>query len=307
MLINATTLSAVFVNLKTTFNKAFGAAPTIWAKIATKVPSTGSENQYAWVDGFPRMKKWIGEKALKSLKGSKYTVTNDDFEATVEVDRNHIEDDQLGIYGPIAEMAAQSSAQLPDELVIALVNQSFANLCFDGQYFIDIDHPVGDGAGGFVSVSNKGTKQLSCASMATAQASFGAARTAMKKFKNDDGQPLNINPTVLLVPPALGDTARLLAGAEKFANGDMNPYRGTVEVVEDARLTSDTAWFLLDCSKPIKPFIYQERKAPVFVSQTDMQADGVFMRRKFLFGAEARAAAGYGFWQMAYGSDGTVA
>ncbi|MBM9968647.1 Mu-like prophage major head subunit gpT family protein, partial [Pseudomonas aeruginosa] len=29
--------------------------------------------------------------------------------------------------------------------------------------------------------------------------------------------------------------------------------------------------------------------------------------RKLKFGAEARAAAGYGFWQLAYGSTGTGA
>ena len=53
-----------------------------------------------------------------------------------------------------------------------------------------------------------------------------------------------------------------------------------------------------------KPLIYQERKKPVFVEQTDYNADNVFMRKKFIFGAEARANGGYGFWQMAYGSTG---
>lgn len=72
----------------------------------------------------------------------------------------------------------------------------------------------------------------------------------------------------------------------------------------DARITSDTAWFLLDTTKPIKPFIYQERKAPVFVEQTDPQADDVFSRKKFKYGAEARAAGGYGFWQLCFGSTG---
>jgi phage major head subunit gpT-like protein len=57
----------------------------------------------------------------------------------------------------------------------------------------------------------------------------------------------------------------------------------------------------------VKPLIYQERKKPEFVEQTDYNADNVFMRKKFLFGAEARAAGGYGFWQMAYGSTGETA
>ncbi|MCG9087366.1 Mu-like prophage major head subunit gpT family protein, partial [Laribacter hongkongensis] len=85
------------------------------------------------------------------------------------------------------------------------------------------------------------------------------------------------------------------------------PYRNTATVVVAPWLTSDTAWFLLDTSKPVKPFIYQEREKPVFVQQTDPQADDVFNRKKFKFGAEARAAGGYGFWQLAYGSTGEEA
>ncbi|MCS5517046.1 Mu-like prophage major head subunit gpT family protein [Pseudomonas qingdaonensis] len=92
--------------------------------------------------------------------------------------------------------------------------------------------------------------------------------------------------------------------SEKLEDGQANPYKGAAEVVVEPRLTSRTAWFLLDTSKPVLPFIYQERKAPVFVQQTDPEADDVFSRKKYKFGAEARAAGGYGFWQLAYGSTG---
>jgi len=70
------------------------------------------------------------------------------------------------------------------------------------------------------------------------------------------------------------------------------------------RLTSSTVWLLHVTSRPLKPFIYQERRKPVFVSQTDMNADDVFMRKQFKFGAEARAAGGYGLWQLSHGSTG---
>jgi len=299
MLVNKTTIAAVFVNLKTTFNKAFDAAPSMWEKVAMKVPSGTGQNDYAWLSMFPRMRKWIGDKAVKALEAFKYTIVNDDWEATVEVDRNDIEDDTLGIYAPQAQMAGYSAKQLPDEIVMALVNGGFAAECYDGQYFFDTDHLV---AG--ASVSNKLTVALSISTLALAQASYGAARTAMKKFKDDEGRPLNITPNVLLVPPALEDIANALMTNDRLEDGKPNPYKGTATVVADARLTSDTAWFLLDTTKPVKPFIYQERKAPVFVQQTDPQADDVFMRKKFKFGAEARAAGGYGFWQMALGSTG---
>lgn len=302
MLVNAGTLKAIFVNLKTIFNNSFDSAPSQYKEIAMVVPSTGKQNDYAWLSGFPKMHKWVGEKAVKALAASKYSIVNDDFEATVEVDRNDIEDDQLGIYKPQAEMAGFSAKQLPDEIVFGLVNGGFAALCYDGQYFFDVDHPVAN-----ASVSNKGTKQLSAASQAAAMASYGAARIAMGKFKDDEGRPLNITPTVLLVPVALQDIAFTLMNSDRMDDGKANPYKGTAKVVVAPWLTSDTAWYLLDTSKPVKPFIYQERKAPVFVEQTDPQADTVFNRKKFKFGAEARVAGGYGFWQLAYGSDGTVA
>ncbi|MBP9100481.1 MAG: Mu-like prophage major head subunit gpT family protein [Nitrosomonas sp.] len=299
MLINKDTISNVFVSLKTSFNNAFSAAPVIWQKIAMKVPSATSQNIYAWLSKFPKMRKWVGDKHVKSLEAYKYTIVNDDWEATVEVDRNDIEDDQLGMYGPQAQMAGQSAAQLPDEIVIGLVNGAFTNVCFDGQYFCDTDHLV---AG--ASVSNKLTVALSAASQAAAIASYGAARVAMRKFKDDEGRPLNIAPNILLVPPALEDVALALVNNERLSDGAVNLYRGTAEVVVDARLTSDTAWFLLDTTKPVKPFIYQERKAPVFVEQTSSENDDVFNRKKFKFGAEARAAGGYGFWQLCVGSTG---
>jgi phage major head subunit gpT-like protein len=299
MLINKAAIAAVFVNLNTLFNKAFAAAPSTWAKIAMKVPSSTGQEDYSWLANFPKMRKWVDEKYVKALEAFKYSVVNDDFEATVEVDRNHIEDDTLGVYAPQAQMAGFSAAQLPDEIVYDLVNDAFTAKCYDGKAFCATDHKVGKN-----TFSNKGTAALVITTLAAAQASYGAARTAMRKFKDEDGRPLGIIPNVLLVGPALEDTARALMTVDRLEDGKPNPYKGTAEVLVDAHITSDTAWFLLDTTKPVKPFIYQERKAPVFVSQTNPEADDVFTRKKFKFGAEARAAGGYGFWQLAWGSTG---
>ena len=304
MLVNASNLNSIFVGLKTVFDQAFSGAPSTWEKLATKVPSNTREEDYGWISTFPRMRKWVGDKVLRSLSAFKYTLVNDDFEATVEVDRNDIEDDTLGKYSVQSQGAGVSAKQMPDELVGDLPNNAFTEACYDGQYFCDTDHPVKNAAGVVGSVSNKGTAALTCATLAAAIASYGAARTAMRKFKDDEGRPLGVRPTVLLVPPALEDIANVLMTAERLEDGKPNPYKGTAEVVVGDWLTSDTAWFLLDCSKPIKPFIYQERKAPVFVQQTDPQADDVFMRKKYKFGAEARAQAGYSLWQLCYGSTG---
>ena len=300
MIINKSNLEAVFLNLKTTFNKAFEGATSIWQKTTMLVPSGSSQNNYNWLSRFPKMRKWVGEKFIKSLEAFKYAIVNEDWEATVAVNRNDIEDDSLGIYAPMAQEAGFSAKQLPDEIDADLKNSAFTSLCYDGQYFYDTDHPVAN-----KSVSNKGTAALSNATLAAAQASYGAARTAIMKFTDDEGRPLNLMPDTLEVPPALETVGRMLLEADKLANDTPNPFKGTAKLLVNPRLTSDTAWLLHVTSRPVKPFIYQERKKPVFVQQTDMQADDVFMRKEYKFGAEARAAGGYAFWQLSYGSTGT--
>ncbi|MBW2559966.1 MAG: Mu-like prophage major head subunit gpT family protein, partial [Deltaproteobacteria bacterium] len=187
-----------------------------------------------------------------------------------------------------------------------LKNDSFTNLCFDGQYFYDTDHVV---AGS--SVSNKGTAALSAATKTLVTASYGAARLAIMNFKDDEGRPLALIPNILEVPPALEATAKLICNNKKLEDDKPNPYVGTAEVVVNPRLTSSTltsstAWFLHVTNRPLKPFIYQERKAPVFVQQANPDTEDVFMRKKFKFGAEARAAGGYGLWQLSYGSTGAA-
>lgn len=302
MLVNKQNVKSIFINLKATFQKAFTQNPSDWQKVAMVVPSTGSQNDYSWLSRFPKMREWIGEKVIKSLAAFNYTIQNKDWEATVEVDRNDIEDDQLLGYAQQAQAAGQSAAELPADIVFALLSDGFKNLCYDGQFFFDSDHPVNGS-----SVSNKGTKKLNADTLAKAQASYGAARTAMRSFKDEEGESLRINPTVLVVPPALEDVANYLMTADRFPDNTPNIYKGTSEVMVVPNLKSDTAWFLLDTSKLMKPLIYQERKKPDFVEQTDYSNDNVFMNKKFHFGAEARANGGYGFWQMGYGSDGSVA
>lgn len=299
MLVNREAISAIFLNFLSTFQKAFSAAPTQWQQTAMKVPSTGKSNDYSWIDLFPKMRKWLGDKVIKSLKANHFVVTNDEWEATVAVKRIDIETDQLGIYEPAVRDVGFSSAQLPDEIVATLKNDSFTTLCHDGQYFYDTDHPVGA-----TTYSNKGTAALSAATTALAVASYGAARLAIMNMVDDEGRPLGLIPDLLEVPPALEHVGRLLLESDKLTDESPNPYKGTAKLLVNPRLTSSTAWFLHVTSRPIMPFIYQERKAPYPVEQTGMDADGVFMRAEYLFGAEASAAGGYGLPQLSYGSTG---
>ena len=66
-------------------------------------------------------------------------------------------------------------------------------------------------------------------------------------------------------------------------------------------------WFLLDTSKPLKPVIFQLRKATKFVSMVNENDSNVFNQNTYIYGADGRYNTGYSFWQLAYGSTGEIA
>ncbi|MCL7422524.1 MAG: Mu-like prophage major head subunit gpT family protein [Methylobacter sp.] len=299
LIVNRAAINTIFTGLKTIFNNALKASPGNWQATAMEVISNGKGEDYAWLSRFPMMRKWIGEKSVKSLEAGKYTAINEDWETTIAVRRNDIEDDSLGIYNAQARMAGDSASELHDIIVDSLKNGAFTGLGIDGQYFYDTDHSV---AG--ASVSNKLTTALSAATPAAAAASYGAARIAIMKFKDEEGMPLRLIPDTLEVPPALEAVAKKLLEADKLDDNSPNPYKGTATLIVNPALTSDTVWFLHVTRKAVKPFIVQMRKRPEFVSQTSMENDDVFMKAEYKFGAEARATGIYGFWQLSVGSTG---
>lgn len=66
------------------------------------------------------------------------------------------------------------------------------------------------------------------------------------------------------------------------------------------------AWFLIDDSKSIKPFIYQEREAFNLVAMDSPKDENVFMRKEFIYGVDGRNNAGVGIWQLIFGSKQTL-
>ncbi len=63
-----------------------------------------------------------------------------------------------------------------------------------------------------------------------------------------------------------------------------------------------TAWYLLDTSRPIKPFVFQVRQEIRLTRMDRMDDENVFMRKAFRYGVDGRYAVAYGLWQLAYKS-----
>ena len=265
MLITPANLSALNTTFVGDWRKGYQAAidTAWWAKIAMKVNSTTSQNDYGWVGDIPKVREWIGERIVRDLSAHSYTIKNRKFELTLGIPQDKIEDDELGIYSTIAQGHGQAFGYHPNELILEVLEGNPE--CFDGQPFFDTDHPVDP------HDASKGVYTNLYTSQALNQANFLETYGAMGALVSEDGKPLGVRGMLLVVPTALHATAKTIVEAQ-IVGGDSNITFGMAQILVIPELTSATTWYLMDTSRLIKPFIFQERKAPTIVAK-DQDAD----------------------------------
>lgn len=300
MQITDASLQAIFQNFDLRFQQAYTDQAPILGSLYTEVPSTTRENTYAWLAKIPRLREWLGERVVQNAAAHGFSVTNKPFELTLELDRDDIEDDQIGVFNPAVTMMGQQTKLWPDDLVREILEDGESALCFDGQNFYDTDHPANQDDSGSATQQN----YWSSGKALTAE-NYQAVRAAMMQFKGADKRPLGVKPNLLQVPPALEKTALEILNADIIVGkqpggsntgSQSNVLRGTAELLVDPYLSSDTAWYLHDTSKAIKPFVFQNRRAPEFAYLRSPTDEPVFWRKKFVFGVNTRGNAGYALW-----------
>lgn len=284
---------ALLKALNTAFQKHFqdglARAQSTYQEIATVVPSNTTSNTYGWLGQFPKLREWIGSRVVKSMATQGYLITNKKYESTVGVLRTDIEDDNLGIYKPIFEEMGYAAAVHPDELTYAILALGIQELCYDGQFFFDTDHPVYpevDGTGTPTTVSNlfrpssgadapawylldtsralkpiiyqerikpsmttmikeddedvfmndqyrygiraRGNvgfgfwQMASCSTLDLNSTNFNTVFESMRNQITDGGRPLDIKPTLLVVPTTLETKAKEIIEKQRLANGEDN-------------------------------------------------------------------------------------
>lgn len=145
MIINAEAIARLYTAFTAVFNTAFQETQTWYERVAMTVPANTRIMDYKFLLDFPMVREWIGDRQISALEPKAYQVESKDWEATIEVERNDIEDDQLGFYNPIVAALAQEARKHPEKLIAELLVGGFSTACYDGQYFFDTDHPVGAG------------------------------------------------------------------------------------------------------------------------------------------------------------------
>ena len=296
MLITTANIQALQTTTSTIFRQAVADSDLFWSELAMLIPSTTQINTYAWMARILSMREWLGPRLLQNLKNYEYQLTNRTYEATIKLGREEIEDDMLGIFNMQMQELARAGAKLPDQLLKATIQGGTAATAvgFDGQPHFSATHDL-DPAG---NQSNNITGN------ALSAANYDSSRAAMCSLTGEDGEPLGCMADLLVVPPQLEYTAKTIVNADVIPNAagnasQTNVLRGTARVLVVPEFANEpTVWYLMDTRRPMKPFIWQQRRALSITSKTAPTEDAVFMDNCMLWGIDGRGATGYGPWWL---------
>jgi len=310
MLVKTDIPKLLLAGMKTEFMKAY-AEEIIpeWERVATIIPSTKDKETYPWLGSVGKMREWKDERIPEAMLEHDFTVTNRDWEGSISVDRNAIEDEQYGQIKIRVRQLAQEAKRFIGELIFELLGQGNLSTgtstnflgktitCYDGQPFFSASHSEGSSG----TQSNKGTVAFGYANLQT-------AITAMKGIKDDKAKYLNIAPDLLVVNQSDEFAAREILNStyypvETTGNGAKlatNVLKGILDLYVTPYLTSGT-WIVLGTKGVVKPTLLQMRKPIEFTSL--LTGPEQFLRKKLYFGVDGRWEAAFGMWQYAYGSN----
>ena len=300
----------LLAGMKTNFMKAYEMADKEYEKLVTTISSGKSSETYPWLGGVPKMHEWKDERIPQGMLEHNFTIINRDFEASLAVDKNAIDDDQYGqIEVRISELATEA-VRFFGELAFTLISQGTATTgtagsiydgvtisCYDGKAYFATNHSEGDSG----TQSNEGTSEFGSANIQTAV-------SAMKRLKNDKGKPAGVKPNLLVVPTELEWSAKELLNSSYYPDEGAtttklatNVLKGAFNLIVTEYLTDSDNWYLFDTNRVVKPLILQLRKKPDFTSLTD-NTEAAFMRKQLYYGIDWRGEIMWGDWRNGYAS-----
>jgi phage major head subunit gpT-like protein len=292
--------------LRSEFFNRFEGTPTYYQDLATRVVSSSDRETYKWLGTVPRIREWGSGRLAQGLRTESYSIENLKYEATIEVDRDEISDDQTGqIRLRVAELA-QRAATHKDYLVSQLLinGETAGNNSYDGLSFFNSAHLSG-ASGNQNNLLTYDASGPNAPTVAEFKEALKAAIAAMLALKDDQGEPLLVSASGLacVVPPTMLFTATEAINATVIGN-TQNALQGIARVIALPWLTDESKWYLLKTDGVVRPFIFQDRE-PVEFNALAEESDEGFRREKFLFGVRARYRLAYGYWQYAIRMDFT--
>jgi phage major head subunit gpT-like protein len=293
MVISADLLSAMYATFNTAFKDGMQRGRTVpiaaksmleylvkFSDIGMSIPSTTAAEIHLWISQIPGFREWVGDRVAKTLAVNGLKVENKDFEQTVDIPRNSVEDDSYGVFSSVIQnMGAEGAddAFWLDLLVASLISsEKWAD---DGTFF-SATRKFGD-----QTINNIVDGSLT-------QANIKAAVNLMLGYKGDNGNTLGVVPYVVLCGKSAFWTAKKFCENEKITDDAGNEVDNETKGILAPRWhygLNDDAWYVLGVKGSYKPLCAQRRKNPTDLQTLVNPADpNVFWQKKFVYGTDLR-------------------
>lgn len=301
IMIKPATLAALDVTVRTSFMSAYGSTDykPHYPGLAALISSASAANLYPSVIDAATVREWIGERVVNPLVLDAASVTNQKWEITYGVQRDALDDDQSGAVAMLMSRVRSGGgkfARHKDKLLFNVLKNN--GTCLDALALFHDSHPVNP------KDSGAGTFDNNITGTALTVGNAAAVRGQMMELKGPDGDPINENPRVLIVPPALELTARKIAQADEIVfsgnANETNVYKGMYDVIVVPQLATtfsglDATWYLADVTDAEdRGLIIQEREALEIAAMFALTDPQVFSRDEYQWGARARYTAAAG-------------
>lgn len=273
--------------------------------LSMKFTSDQESETYKWLGMSPVMREWVGGRNAKAFRENGITITNKEYEATMEVLVKELRRDKWGqILIRINEMADRTNAHWA-KILSSLIIAGESTACYDGQFFFDTDHVEGDSGVQSNDISyNVGT--TTAPTSAEMEAAIFAAIAQILGFKDDQGEPMNegANAFRVMVPTPFLSSAMAAVKSATIVDGSgarQNTLAASgfsLGLDVNPRLTWTTKFAVFRADGNVKPFIRQEEEEV----KVDAIAEGSeleFNENKHHYGVKATRNVGYGYWQHA--------
>lgn len=294
--VDVQTLRAIYENIRALFLEIYNSTLPAYTDLAMEVPSNNAREIHTWLGAFPTLREWVSERTIERLAAFEYAVENRDWESTIEIPRNAIEDDSVGLFRPTIEALAREARNHPSRLVMQLFETNPTG--YDNQPLFSANHQEGRSGVQSNIVTGAGT------TLAQIIDDLDKASARFASFKDDRGNPIMIggqplDVTHVMVPPALKGAFETIARAEIIQN-TTNKWQGRLQIIVNPYLSDPNDWIALSLNQTVKPALVQIRRpAQVQDFNSEVAAYELFHRKRFLIGVDGRYAVAPAFWQTA--------
>lgn len=308
--LDAAKIEAAYVGYHKTFHDRLKVAESIARRFATVVQTDNLLDVQVWLSQNPKMRRWQGDKVLHKYRGEAKNVRTFLHEASVQVPKQDLINDRLGMYRPRIAGMADAYGWALDDLFCGYLAAGVAGTAlgttYDGQNLIDTDH---------TALSVGGASQSNKVTGAFTSTVYNDAWERYLNMKDENGNPVNVagRRMVLLHGPSNREAVRDVLDPETTAAGATNLDQGTaipvctpwlsartVEINGIAVTITGTEWFLLP--EDSAAVLIHEKQLPEFMSVEE--GEFVFRTGNHLYGIEAEFGGEYGMWQEIVGGPG---